>query len=195
MRNPNAEIVAQIKENTLALLMKKDPAEIGMRDIAAKCNITAANIYHYFKDKTSVFQAISRDSIAELNSLILKASENLSPREKILNAASVFRDWCLAHPRRAVLLFSKTESDIEASGEIFSDYYQANRTAASFLEECISEGIAYSDNPERDINVFISGLWGCIESSILKKSEPRYWSDCSELTQRFIDIWMSAVFK
>ena len=49
MRNPNVEIVSQIKAKTLELLMEKEPSEIGMRDIAAKCGVTAANIYHYFK--------------------------------------------------------------------------------------------------------------------------------------------------
>ncbi len=195
MRTPNVEIVAQIKAKTLELLMEKEPSEIGMRDIAAKCGVTAANIYHYFKDKTAVFQAISRDSISELNSLILKAAENVSPRKKLENAANVLKDWCVSHPRRALLLFAKTESDENADEKKISEYYTANKTAANFLKECVEQGIAYSEDPERDVNVFVSGLWGCIESALLKKSEPRFWNDCSGLVQRFIDMWMNMIFE
>ena len=195
MRNPNVEIVSQIKAKTLELLMEKEPSEIGMRDIAAKCGVTAANIYHYFKDKTAVFQAIYRDSISELNSLLLDSAKDVLPRQKLENAANVLKDWCFSHPRRAMLLFVKTESDENAPEEVFSEYYKANKTAAAFLKECVEQGVAHSDDPERDINVFVSGLWGCIESAILKRAEPRYWNDCSDLVQRFIDMWMNMIFE
>ena len=68
MRNPNTEIKAMIKEKTLELLMQKNPEQIGMREIAATCRITATNIYHYYKDKNCLFQKISLDCLYELNS-------------------------------------------------------------------------------------------------------------------------------
>ena len=50
MRKPNTAIVEQIKDAARELLKGKEPSQIGMRDIAEKCGITAANIYHYYKD-------------------------------------------------------------------------------------------------------------------------------------------------
>ena len=47
MRNPNPNLISQIKAVALKLLMEKVPEQIGMRDIASECNITATNIYHY----------------------------------------------------------------------------------------------------------------------------------------------------
>ena len=70
MRNANPEIVPAIKTKTLELLMHKNPDEIAMRDIASNCGITAANIYHYYKDKDELFQAISLDCLNELNARI-----------------------------------------------------------------------------------------------------------------------------
>ncbi len=58
MRNTNPEIVTAIKAKTLDLLMHKNPDEIAMRDIASNCGITAANIYHYYKDMPRVINGL-----------------------------------------------------------------------------------------------------------------------------------------
>ena len=59
MRKPNTALLEQIKAAAMELLREKEPSEIGMRDIAAKCGITAANIYHYYKNKDDLFADIT----------------------------------------------------------------------------------------------------------------------------------------
>lgn len=194
MRNPNTEIASIIKAKTLKLLMEKEPNEIGMREIAKECLVTATTLYNYYKDKDSIFQAISRDSIKELNNLLLEKTKNLSSKEKILESGNILINWCLKNQKRALLLFSKTLSDENAIGEILEEYYLAHKTAVSFLMDCINQGIAISNNPLCDISIFISGLWGCLESVILKKSDKKYWNDCSELCNRFINMWCKSIF-
>ena len=76
MRKANVEIMPLIKQRTLELLMKKNPEEIGMRDIAENCGITATSIYHYYKDKDKLFQAISLDCLYKLNDRIKEAAKN-----------------------------------------------------------------------------------------------------------------------
>ncbi|WP_415749215.1 TetR/AcrR family transcriptional regulator, partial [Treponema peruense] len=39
--------------------MEKEPEEIGMREIAKKCGVSATAIYHYYRDKDCLFQSIS----------------------------------------------------------------------------------------------------------------------------------------
>ena len=105
MRKANTQIVSTIKTKTLELLMEKNPDSISMRDIAANCSITAANIYHYYKDKDSLFQEISLDCLHELNERILNRVQNLSAdKKKLQTAAHTFRDWCFENPRRALLV-------------------------------------------------------------------------------------------
>ena len=95
MRNPNPDLIKQIKDAALKLLMEKDPEQIGMRDIASECKITATNIYHYFKDKDRLFQTISLDCLNQLNERI---KENAARGKKIKaqkkNAAGAYLDWC-----------------------------------------------------------------------------------------------------
>ena len=196
MRNANTEIIPLIKRKTLELLMEKNPDSIGMRDIASCCKVTATAIYHYYKDKDSLFQSIGLDCLKELNELIQKnADEKQTSREKILSAINAFRDWCFENPRRALLVMQGIKSVDDASPEIIEEFYVCNRTGENLLKKAVDEGYAVSENPRLDVGLLVSGLWGCIESVFLKKSDVEYWNDGKTFTDRFIDLWMKSIFK
>ena len=63
MRLPNKELENQILLAAIDLLMEKEPAEIGMRDVAKKCGVSATSIYNYYKDKNELFMRISLSCI------------------------------------------------------------------------------------------------------------------------------------
>ena len=194
MRNPNTQITAIIKEKTLGLLMKKNPEQIGMRDIAAECKITATNIYHYYKDKDQLFQAVSLDCLNELNKRIEASVKGGDIKEDILNAIHTFEDWCFENPRRALLVMQGIKSADDAGAEMIEAFYVCNRTGGELLTKAVKLGLAKSDNVRLDIDILVSGLWGCIEAVILKKSEPEYWENGKAFTGRFIDIWIKGIF-
>jgi AcrR family transcriptional regulator len=195
MRKANVEIMPLIKQRTLELLMKKNPEEIGMRDIAENCGITATSIYHYYKDKDKLFQAISLDCLYKLNDRIKEAAKNGNTiKKQIKNAIKSFRDWCFENPRLSLLVMEGIKSADDATQEIIEQYYVCNRTGEDLLRKAVAQGEARSENPRLDMGILISGLWGCIESIILKKSEPEYWEDGKEFTDRFIKIWIKSIF-
>ena len=196
MRNANEDIIPLIKQKTLELLMEKNPESIGMRDIAACCQVTATTIYHYYKDKDALFQSIGLDCLKELNERIKKnAEEKQTSREKILNAINAFRDWSFENPRRALLVMQGFKSADNASPEVIEEFYVCNRTGENLLKKAIEEGKAVSENPRLDVGLLVSGLWGCIESVLLKKCDVEYWENGKAYTDRFIDLWMKSVFK
>ena len=195
MRNPNPELIERIKATALDMLMKKDPGEIGMRDIASKCGVTATSIYHYFKDKDRLFQAVSLDCLYELNERIKESSEKgRSIKSRIRNAVSTFRDWCFENPRRSLLVMQGIKSADDASPELIEEYYVCNRTGERLLKEAMAEGSAKSTDPRLDVSILVSGIWGCIESVLLKKCEPEYWNDGMSYTERFIKMWCKSIF-
>ena len=195
MRNANPEIVQTIKTKTLELLMHREPDAITMRDIAANCKITAANIYHYYKDKDKLFQAIRLDCLNDLNERIVKKSKSArTDQKRLYGAIDAFRTWCFENPRRALLVMQRIESASEADDEIVERYYVCNRTGAALLKECVQSGIARSANPDLDVGILVSGLWGCIEAVILKKCDKKYWNNGKAYTDRFIKLWMNAIF-
>lgn len=195
MRKPNTEIISVIKSRTLELLMQKNPDQIGMREIASACQITATNIYHYYKDKDRLFQDISLDCLYELNERLLSASQKgKSLRKQIQNAIEAFRDWSFENPRRALLVMQGIKSADDATPELIEQYYVCNRTGEQLLREAIKQGAAQSTNPRLDVSILVSGLWGCIESVLLKKCETEYWDKGKAYTDRFISFWLKSVF-
>lgn len=195
MRNANPELVSSIKERTLELLMEKEPAEIGMREIAKNCGVSATAIYHYYKDKDCLFQAISLDCLNEINSVIESAAEKASSsKEKVLAAIRAFRDWSLKNPRVASLVMEKIKSAVNLSPEETEKFYVCNRTGEKLLELCVKDGSARSENPRLDVGVLVFGLWGCIQSVISRKSEVEYWENSEPFTERFINMWAENIF-
>lgn len=196
MRKPNTEIISVIKQKTLELLMQKNPEQIGMREIAAACDITATNIYHYYKDKDRLFQEISLDCLYELNERLASLSQKgKTVKKQIQNAIESFRDWCFENPKRALLVMQGIKSADDAPPELIEEYYVCNRTGEKLLREAITQGLAKSTNPRLDVGILVSGLWGCIESVLLKKCEPDYWEKGKSYTDRFIKLWLNSVFE
>ena len=195
MRKPNTEIITVIKQKTLELLMQKNPEQIGMREIAAACDITATNIYHYYKDKDRLFQEISLDCLYELNERLASSSQKgKTVKRQIQNAIESFRDWCFENPKRALLVMQGIKSADDAPPEQIEEYYVCNRTGEKLLREAIKQGLAKSANPRLDVGILVSGLWGCIESVLLKKCEPDYWEKGKSYTDRFIKLWLNSIF-
>ena len=119
MRKANTEIMPLIKQRTLEMLMKKNPDQIGMRDIAENCGITATSIYHYYRDKDKLFQEISLDCLYELNKRIKDAANTgNSAKKQIKNAIKSFRDWCFENPRLSLLIMQGIKSADDAMPEI-----------------------------------------------------------------------------
>lgn len=195
MRNPNPDLVPQIKKAAMKLLMEKEPAQIGMRDIASECGITATNIYHYFKDKDRLFQALSLDCLYELNERIKeKSAKGKSIKARIKNAVTEFRDWCFENPRRCLLVMQGIKSADDITPEQMEEYYVCNRTGEKLLKEAIAQELAHSTDPRLDVGLLVSGLWGCIESVLLKKCEVEYWDRGKAYTDRFIKLWCTSIF-
>lgn len=195
MRNANTEIIPLIKRKTLELLMQKNPEQIGMRDIAAACGITATTIYHYYDDKDRLFQEIGLDCLRGLNALIAeRARKGKTIKARIRNAITAYRDWCLENPRLALLVMQGIKSASDAPAERIEEYYVCNRTGEVLLKKAVKEGAARSSNPRLDVGILVSGLWGCVESVLLKKSEMEYWKNGTAFTDRFIKLWMKSMF-
>ncbi len=97
MRKPNLEIAAKIKAAVEELLQEKDSSLIGMRDVAEKCGISAANIYHYYKNKDEMLKNIGiqpkpeemtarKDSRKRIEMKKVTAMMNYRPEIKVVDA-------------------------------------------------------------------------------------------------------------
>ncbi len=147
MRKANPEVLNKIKNAAKELLSEKTASEIGMRDIAAKCGITAANIYHYYKNKDDLFKDISASvsSVQEDNN-----SENNQKRKK-MKELSKLMDF-----RPSIKVVDATLRD----GGLVNDFYFPEGFEKAVYETNVKAGIDYmefgyrADKEMFDVNKF-----------------------------------------
>ena len=147
MRKANPEVLNKIKNAAKELLSEKTASEIGMRDIAAKCGITAANIYHYYKNKDDLFKDISAsvNSVQEDNN-----SENNQKRKK-MKELSKLMDF-----RPSIKVVDATLRD----GGLVNDFYFPEGFEKAVYETNVKAGIDYmefgyrADKEMFDVNKF-----------------------------------------
>lgn len=194
MRPANPELEQKIKETALKMLLEKNPGEIGMRDIAKACNITPPTIYHYYKDKYTLFETVSITYLENLKSFMQERIEHEDAAvKKLKSALEAFRDWSFKNPQIAMLIMTKNKIKDDASTNDVDSYYICNHFGQLLLEQAIQEGSMFSDNPELDTDVVISGLWGCIEAILLKRTIPGYWQKGVAYTDHFIKLAMQSL--
>lgn len=193
MRLPNPILETEILEAALELMQDKDPSQIGMREVAKKCGISATSIYNYYKDKNQLLIRISITCLTELkDKMTARVSKVDEKKEKVREALAAYRDWCFEKPKTALLVFTKLEEEI--NDELIMNFYICNRMGEILLEDCAAENILKVEDIKLNTGIAISGLWGCIESIITKRSDPIYWNKGKEFTDRFIDIMMETYF-
>lgn len=194
MRKPNPNLVNQILEKTLELLQTKEPYEIGMREIAQNCGVTATTIYLYFKDKNDLFRHISIMQIGLLEKQMAeKMALTTNSKQKIITALKTFRDWCFENPKTALLFMGKIDVDPNAEVSELDPYYVCNRMGETLLRECNKDGTLKSRNFVLNTNILIFGLWGCIESVIRQRSDIELWDKGIEYTDQFIKVALKGI--
>lgn len=194
MRHANKELENQILKAAIDLLTEREPNEIGMRDVAKKCGVSATSIYNYYRDKNELFMKISLSCLAELTERMKMSLKDVEePVEKIRTSLRVYRDWCFEKPKVAVLLFSKLEENI--GDEDIMNFYICNRMGENLLAECNDKELYKGNDIHLDTGIIISGMWGCIESIITKRADPDFWNEGIKFTDRFIEIMINSLIK
>jgi AcrR family transcriptional regulator len=192
MRPRDPELEIRILAETLNLLLIHEPYEIGMRDIATACHVSATAIYHYYEDKTALFEAVKLHCLTELK-LYMKAmiNEQADILVQIRTALDSFAQWCFDNPRKAFLVMGKLKANTSASKEELQLYYECNELGLYLIEKGIAEHRISSDNPRLDTSIAISALWGTIEGILLNRADPEYWNRGKAYTDRFINQYLT----
>ncbi len=189
MRTKNPELEQAIRAKTLDLLMVKEPEEIGMREIAKVCGVTATTIYYYYENKERLFEDVKKDCMFEMDRFILEQTSLVTDRAALFPIAlAAFRDWAFSHPRIALLVMNRFKPNIEAGPEEMALYYRSTFLARDMIESLTAEGLAKSVDPLLDATLCIAALWGAIESVLRFRTVPEYWDRGVELTDHMIEI-------
>ncbi|MFA6855734.1 MAG: TetR/AcrR family transcriptional regulator [Treponema sp.] len=195
MRTADPDLERTIITKTLDLLMDHEPDEIGMRDIARACNVSATAIYHYYHDKTELFEAVKLDCLADLKTdMEAEITAAHTTYGKVRASLEAFAAWCFNNPQKALLVMGRLKANTTASAEDLKTYYECSELGQRLLEQAVQEHTAVSDNPRLDTSVAVSALWGTVEAILLNRADPAYWQSGTEYTERFITIYLSVIF-
>lgn len=188
MRTANPELEANIKTQGLALLLEKEPEEIGMRDIARACGVSATSIYYYYRDKEQLFEHIKLDCLDAMEAFVReRVADETSTDNKIRAGLRAFRDWALSNPRVALLVMGRFKPLPGNDPVQLRRYYRSNELAKELLDAAVAEGLMPPCDTRLESALIIAALWGVLESVILKRTWPEYWDSAFALTDRMID--------
>lgn len=172
MRKPNLEIAAKIKAAVEELLKEKDSSLIGMRDVAEKCGISAANIYHYYKNKDEMLKNIGiqpkpeemtarKDSRKRIEMKKVTAMMNYRPEIKVVDATlrdgGLVNDFFFADDFAKALYNANTKAGVD-----YMEFgYKADKTLfdvnkfgpSKFCDDDYIRGVV--DDGERKVKVAV----------------------------------------
>lgn len=206
MSKPKTDLAPKIRERALEMLLEKEPEEISMRDIAKACGVTATSIYYYYKDKEELFTEIKLLCIEEMNKFIAeqtvkkiqkykKQGKRVSLQMEIKAGLEAFRDWAFKNPRVSILVMGRLKPDTKADPEKMKRYYKSTYFAKSLFDKAVQTGLSNSKDTLLDANLAISALWGAIETVLLNRTMPKYWSKRGgiEFTDKMIGFILSNI--
>ena len=206
MGKPKTDLAPRIRQKTLELLMEKEPEEISTRDIARTCGATTTCIYYYYKDKEKLFMEIKLSCVEEMDKFIVnqvekKVKKHLKENKKpdllfeIRAGLEAFRDWAFTNPRIALLVMERLKADTLADSEKMQTYYQSTVFAKTVLDKAVNAGLINSKDTLLDASLCISALWGAIESVLLNRTLPQYWTQKGRIvfTDKMIDLLLASL--
>ena len=190
MRKANPELEKHIRQVALELLMTKEPAEIGMRDIASACGVSPTTLYYYYADKDALFERVKLDCLADLDAYIEAGTAGaVSSSDKMRAGMKAFRDWSFANPRVALLVMDRFKRNVTAAPGEMEGYYRSFSLAERLLAS--DPGLSRGKDVKLEVNLAIAMLWGGISSILLTMTSPEFWDRGEYFTDCLIDRIMT----
>lgn len=153
----DAEEIQQIKENILDeaqdILTREGWQSLSMRKIAARVNMTATNLYNYFRNKDEIYLVIQKRGFQTLVDRFLEIEEEEhDPKNRVQKAIRAYIDFGVNNPEQYEIMFTKntpkyadyrgTEMEAVAADEKDTALKVAEIASRSILE-------IYGDDPKK----------------------------------------------
>jgi AcrR family transcriptional regulator len=144
------------------LLVEGGSDTFSMRGLAERCGCTAPTLYHYFRDKPGLVQALIEERMQQLVAELRRVSPSEEPREQVRRLCLSFARFGLRNPRHYELLASSHGPDAEdlPAGE------EARRLLVDPLEAFAGHG----GSGATELETLRLGLWSLLHGYILLRT-------------------------
>ena len=106
-RTPSRTLEAALVDAAEAILVRDGPAGLTVRAVAAQADVAPMGIYHRFKGKSGLAEAVVMRGFTQLSRAVASGVE-VDPLRRLREAGIRYRDFALAHPQHYAAMFADT---------------------------------------------------------------------------------------
>ena len=153
---PTAPTRTRILTAAQAIHTQSGVEGLSMRRIAARLGVSAPALYHHFRDRDAILEAVSDDGFDRLVARLRRLSTARPPRQQCLDILVVYREFALEEPHAFAIMFVARRPRARQ----FPDDFAARRSAAfSLLADRVTAAMSAGDLREDDANEVALTLW------------------------------------
>jgi TetR/AcrR family transcriptional regulator len=198
-RRVKGEVRKKILDAALECFGTKGYEGASIRDIAEKAGVTLPNIYYYFKDKEGLYQAVLKDTVADLMEILIKLDDpEASFRDRFI-ALGKAKMRMAGQKNAAIELFIKEmlSSGITSPG-LTPSLAGVMQTGLKYLEDMISAAVKKGEikpiNPRIGVLYLISLAFAHGSKFIAQFIKNRETMSDKEV-EEFVDLIMKGLEK
>ncbi|MBA2304081.1 MAG: TetR/AcrR family transcriptional regulator [Acidobacteria bacterium] len=144
---------------------------LSMRRIAAKLGVTAPAIYHHFRNRDALLEAVSDEGFERLVARLGRLSSARPSLQQCLDVLIVYREFALNEPHVFAIMFMTPRPRTRQ----FPDDFRARRSAAfSLLADRVAAAMAARALREDDPNEVALTLWAHAHGLVLLQRGGRF---------------------
>jgi len=179
-RRPRETSRRAILEATQALLLEGGLEQVSIRRVSARCGFQAPTIYHHFKDKTGLIDALLEERFAELFERLKRVPRPIDPIAYMRALARAFLEFGLENPAHYALLSAPRL----APNEMLPSAEAARELVFGALAEVAETGALRTPDLESAFQLTWVVLHGVVSVRISRPAYP--WSE--ELVELALDV-------
>jgi len=163
-------------DDTRALLMaaardvflEVGPVSFSLREVARRVGVSAAAVYRHFEDKEALLFAACTQGFQVFSSYLVRALREPTPRERLLRAGELYRQFALENPLDYRFIFMSQAEAVNALPNDEGDCVEGLPQDTTFrflvdrVNECMQAGVLAAEEPERVAVVIWAHVHGLI---------------------------------
>lgn len=164
-----------IQRVALKLLEKSGAEAVSMRRVAAAVGVTPMALYHHFKNRRALLDAIVAAEFCELERQLTEKQVSGTQVERLISVLEVYVDYALQHPRVFDYLFTESR----AGARRYPDDFRAGLSPTlNRIAELVTTGIARRELKPGDAWEISLSLWAHVHGYVMLYRAGRF--DLSE---------------
>jgi AcrR family transcriptional regulator len=155
---------------------------LSMRRIAARLGVTAPAIYHHFRNRDAILEAVSAEGFDRLVARLGRRSGARPPLQQCLDILVGYREFALDEPHVFAIMFIARRPRARR----FPDDFAARRSAAfSLLADRVSAAMQADELRDDDANEVALTLWAHVHGLVLLQRAGRFGDQLAPYRRAF----------